>query len=245
MIEWEWYTDGPTFKLFIHCLLMANYEDKKWRGIEIKRGSFVTSYAKLANETGLSIRQIRTSLDRLISTCEVTKEATSEFTLINVVNYGVYQGYDVAERQSKRQAKRQASDKPSTSERQQLTIITKKQDNDYDNDNSAGALFEEHNFFTNKLLKDGFIHQNDELYSYDSLFEDLLKTEAFIDVAKATEYVKGKMKNKTIKNTFGYFKTAIQNQLEYVPEAVQDQTSDSVSQEDISDEELRKMLKNV
>ena len=36
--EWEWYTDGNTFRLFLHLLLNANFEDKKWKGITIKKG---------------------------------------------------------------------------------------------------------------------------------------------------------------------------------------------------------------
>ena len=40
--DWEWYTEPNTFRLFIHCLLSANHKDNSWRGIEVKKGSFVT-----------------------------------------------------------------------------------------------------------------------------------------------------------------------------------------------------------
>lgn len=239
LMEWEWYTDSPTKDLFIHCLLKANYEDIWYRGEIIKRGSFVTSYAKLASELGLSIKKIRRALDNLESTNDITTKRAHLGTLINVVNYGVYQ-------QSNEQAGH-TKGTPKGTQRARSNKIINKEDYDNDNDNSAEALFEEHNFFTNKLLKDGFISQKEELYSYDSLFEDLLKTENFIDVAKAVEYIKGKMKNKEIKNKFGYFKTAVQNQLEYVPEMTQDQTRDILPQvkEEISDEELREILKSI
>ena len=52
--EWEWYTDIPVRILFEHCLFKANYETKKWQGIVIERGSFITSYDNLSLETGLS-----------------------------------------------------------------------------------------------------------------------------------------------------------------------------------------------
>ena len=65
MIDWEWYNEPNTIRLFLHCLLKANHQDKKWRGIDIKRGSFVTSYAKLADELELSIQNVRTALNNL------------------------------------------------------------------------------------------------------------------------------------------------------------------------------------
>ena len=39
---------------FIHCLLKANYEEKKWQGIIIPRGGFITSIGHLAIELGFS-----------------------------------------------------------------------------------------------------------------------------------------------------------------------------------------------
>ena len=50
-INWEWYDDINTSRLFIHCLLRANHQDKKWRGITIKMGQFVTSLSKLSTES--------------------------------------------------------------------------------------------------------------------------------------------------------------------------------------------------
>ena len=54
MTTWEWYTDIAIKSVFLHCLLQANYKDKKWKGIMIRRGQFVTSYTHLAEETGES-----------------------------------------------------------------------------------------------------------------------------------------------------------------------------------------------
>lgn len=86
-MEWEWYTDINTCHLFTHCLLKANHMEKKWRGIDIGRGQFVTSLDSLAKETGLSTRQIRTALDKLKMTGELTSKASSKSRLITVVNY--------------------------------------------------------------------------------------------------------------------------------------------------------------
>lgn len=91
MMRWRWYQDLPTKSLFIHLLFKANIKPVKWRGITIERGQLVTSYAKLADEVGLSIQQIRTALANLLSTQEITKESTQRYTLITLNNYDTYQ----------------------------------------------------------------------------------------------------------------------------------------------------------
>ena len=91
IMQWEWYTDYKTAHLFRHCILKANYEAKKWRGIEIRVGQFVTSLAHLAQETGLSIQNVRTSLNKLKSTQEITCKTTSQNTIITINNYDKYQ----------------------------------------------------------------------------------------------------------------------------------------------------------
>ena len=89
--EWEWYDDANTMRLFIHCLLLANYKDKKWRGKLIKRGSFITSLSKLAHSLKLSKMQIRNSLSKLKTTGEITHVGTPEYSIITVLNYTSYQ----------------------------------------------------------------------------------------------------------------------------------------------------------
>ena len=91
IIEWEWYTDYKTAHLFRHCILKANIECKKWQGMTIERGSFVTSLANLSKETGLSIQNVRTSLNKLKSTQELTYTSTSRKTIITINNYNLYQ----------------------------------------------------------------------------------------------------------------------------------------------------------
>ena len=91
ILNWEWYSDNNAFRVFMHLLLKANHKDRRFKGIELKAGSVVTSRDILAIETGLSVRQIRTSLDKLKTTNEVTIKTSSKGTIIQVVNYGKYQ----------------------------------------------------------------------------------------------------------------------------------------------------------
>lgn len=122
--EWEWYDDANTMRLFIHCLLMANYKDKKWRGKLIKRGSFITSQPKLAHSLKLSIMQIRNSLRKLKTTGEITVLTTAEYSIITVKNYNIYQD-------DNRLKNRQTTSEEQTSNRQATT--TNKDNNIYSN----------------------------------------------------------------------------------------------------------------
>lgn len=91
LLEWEWYDDPNMVRLWLHLLLKANYEDRKWHGEIIPRGSLLTSRATLVEETGLSQQQIRTCLERLKSTSEVVLKVTSKYTLVTICNYDKYQ----------------------------------------------------------------------------------------------------------------------------------------------------------
>ena len=89
--EWEWYDDANTFRLYMHLLLKANWETKKWHGKTIERGSLITSREKLAKELKLGVHQIRTALDKLRNTQNLTIKTTNKYTLITIENYSNYQ----------------------------------------------------------------------------------------------------------------------------------------------------------
>ena len=92
MLDWEWYDDANTMRLFIHCLLKANWKEGSWHGISYKPGQFITSIQSLADETGLSIQQVRTALSHMISTGEVTSYQQGRSRIITVNNWDSYQG---------------------------------------------------------------------------------------------------------------------------------------------------------
>src|SRR5690606_33532982 len=97
MLGWEWWGDHNTSRLFIYLLLMANHEDNRWQGQEVKRGQRITSLGKLASETGLSVKQVRLALNKLKETGELTIKTTSQYSLITICNYDKYQGRDSQE----------------------------------------------------------------------------------------------------------------------------------------------------
>ena len=101
MTDWEWYTDIPVKVLYIHLLMKANHERARFRGREIERGETVTSLSRLAAETGLSVKQVRTALGKLKKTGEISLEGASGYTLVKCLNYCVYQACDCNEGHAK------------------------------------------------------------------------------------------------------------------------------------------------
>ena len=130
-IDWEWFTDVNTCHLFQYCLLRANFKDTNWRGIEIKKGQFVISYEKLANDTGLTIQQIRTAINKLKLTGELTHQTTNRNSIITVNNWTLYQDINT-------QNNTQITDKQQTNNKQITTDNNDKNDN---NDNNEKNVF--------------------------------------------------------------------------------------------------------
>lgn len=91
ILEWEWYDDSKVVHLFIHCLLKANHKPKKWRGQHIDSGQFITSYQKLSEQLPLSVMQIRTALNKLKSTGELTIKTSNKYTMISITYWNDYQ----------------------------------------------------------------------------------------------------------------------------------------------------------
>lgn len=124
MLDWEWYDDPNTFRLFITLIMMANHADKKWRGATIKKGSMITGLYSLSKKTGLSVSQLRTSINKLILTGEVTSKTSNKYRVITISNWEVYQ-------QDDKQDDKQLTDKSQASDKQ---VTTNKNDKELKND---------------------------------------------------------------------------------------------------------------
>ncbi|MBD5517201.1 MAG: hypothetical protein HDR07_01450 [Lachnospiraceae bacterium] len=91
IIEWPWYTDINTCRLFIHMILRANWKEGRFRDTTVPRGSFVSSLDKLSEETLLTKREIRTAISHLKATGEVVVKTTNRYSIFTVKNYDLYQ----------------------------------------------------------------------------------------------------------------------------------------------------------
>lgn len=122
-IEWEWYKDINTKVIFLHLLLKANHKDQKWQGLDIKRGQLITGRKSISLETGISEQSIRTSLNKLKSTNEITIHSNNKNSIITILNYDLYQNESEDNQQL-------TSNQPATN--QQLTT-----NNNDNNDNNT------------------------------------------------------------------------------------------------------------
>ncbi len=95
--DWEWYENTNVFRLFYHCLLHTNLEDKRYCGKEIKAGQFVSSIPRISAETGLTESQVRTALKKLKDTGYISTKSTNKYTIYTVNEYQKYIGGQVAE----------------------------------------------------------------------------------------------------------------------------------------------------
>ena len=91
ILDWCWYYDIKTFKLFMHLLLKANFKKKQWQNETVKIGEFISSYKHLAQDTGLSIHEVKTAITHLEKTGEIAKRSTTKYTVFTVTNYIKYQ----------------------------------------------------------------------------------------------------------------------------------------------------------
>lgn len=89
--SWRWYQGANTMRVFVHILLNANVYDHDFENITVKRGQWVTSQKRIAEQLNLSLKNVRTALDHLKATGEVAVKTTSKYSIITVFNYNQYQ----------------------------------------------------------------------------------------------------------------------------------------------------------
>ena len=91
ILDWEWWMDMNTTRVFIYMIIRANWKEGKFKGIDIPRGSFVASIASISDGTGLTHDEVRTAIKHLIKSGNVTKQSTNKYTVFSVVGYDSYQ----------------------------------------------------------------------------------------------------------------------------------------------------------
>jgi len=91
MVGWGWYKDPNTKSLFLHLLLMAQYEPTVVGEVFLGKGECLVSMRGLAEQTGLTMQSLRTSIRRLKSTHEITQTSTHKYSVITINNWAYYQ----------------------------------------------------------------------------------------------------------------------------------------------------------
>lgn len=100
LLYWEWADVPEMVALWVRLIIRATHEDSQWHGVTISRGQLVTTVAKLAAESGLSPQQVRTCLDRLKASNQITTQTTNKYTIITISKYDAYQETETTEQQT-------------------------------------------------------------------------------------------------------------------------------------------------
>lgn len=118
--DWEWYENTNVFRLFYHCLLHTNLEDKRYCGKEIKAGQFVSSITRISAETGLTESQVRTALKKLKDTGYISTVSTNKYTIYTINNYKKY--IDCGQQQETTVENSEVPENPKTEEKESKPI---------------------------------------------------------------------------------------------------------------------------
>lgn len=102
--NWQWYQNANTFRVFVDLIIDANIREGWHQGVKIPRGSTATSYEKIANRLNLSVQQVRTAIQHLKLTGEITSKSHSKFQVITIVNYNLYQDKSTGKSADKKQS---------------------------------------------------------------------------------------------------------------------------------------------
>ena len=158
LLEWDWFQDANTFRVFIYCLLKANHVPKKWQGVEIKPGQFITSYEKIATDLNIGVQSVRTSIKKLNLTGELTNKTTSRYSIITVKNWNRFQ-------ETNKQTNNQLTINQQTTNNQLTTTKNDKNDkNDKKERNNTFSFSENSNFLNPDLMFDKNVNKVFDFY---------------------------------------------------------------------------------
>lgn len=83
-MDWEYYKDNNTKSLFIHLLLCVEYNGAN-------KGTYTTTVRELSEDTGLSVKIVRTCLKKLIDNKDIEIIVKNKKTVIKVLTWDQYQ----------------------------------------------------------------------------------------------------------------------------------------------------------
>ena len=86
--------DPFCYQLFSYCLLRAEWQQITDQGVEVPRGSFMTTIGEIANDLGCSYQNVKTRLNKLTRKYDrcLTRLKVGKRLMITVSNYDKWQG---------------------------------------------------------------------------------------------------------------------------------------------------------
>lgn len=254
--NWRYYTNDNIKSVFIHCLLSACWEDqviteyngKPIKPIVLKRGSFITSYRKMAKELNKNVGEIRYALEQLSgqklqhtntthsTTHELTITTTQLYTLIFIDKFEEFQPLINVLQHTEN------SINNTVNNTQLQQHINKDINKDIKikryKDKSAEKRQENINSFTIQLIKKGFIDESEATEVFDEIFEQLLEEYSFNHINVILDYILKKANPNRIRNKYSYLKKALNTNLKKMETLRNSKKEDS----DLVDEEFERLF---
>lgn len=250
-MKWQWYQVEGMIPLWLHLLLNANHTDRWQNGILVKRGQVLTGRKQLAKELNFSEQTVRTCLNRLKSTNEITIESTNRFSLITLINWDKYQLSDgLTNQQINQQINQQVtSNQPATN--QQVTT-----NNNVKNDKNLKKEKEKEIYKEKEREKSSFQKPTlEELDEYSKSIGFELDSQAFLDFYDSKGWMIGKNKMKDWKAAVRTWKRQDRgktrgfanprNNVVPLPKYITNNQTESVQKETFDHEALAELLANL
>jgi hypothetical protein len=110
---WRWFKSPKTVVVWIWLIMSANIEDHDFERETIHRGEVATSRKTISAATGLTENEVRTALDHLKSTGEITSRTRPKYQVITILRYSDYQDVPTGKRPGRAPANhRQTTGRP-------------------------------------------------------------------------------------------------------------------------------------
>lgn len=122
--QWAWYEDNNTLAVYIRLILGAAWRDCDYQNVHLKRGQIATTLPLIAQQSKLTVQQIRTILERLKSTGKITVEKTPKFSIITLIEYDCLTSINM-QNNSQITGEQQSSNSLATGEQQSYFIINR------------------------------------------------------------------------------------------------------------------------
>lgn len=87
LTNWAWISDPKTVYIYVRLLLGAAWTETDYRNVHLKRGQIAISQRDFAEKCGVTYQELRTILNRLISTHKITQSTTHKFSIITLNDY--------------------------------------------------------------------------------------------------------------------------------------------------------------
>ena len=90
ILQGKEYQNAARLKVFVTLLCLASEQERIVDGVKVERGGLVTSLSKLATQTRLTIKQVRSALTALCKAGKITRVSTPLNSTITISNYDSY-----------------------------------------------------------------------------------------------------------------------------------------------------------